>query len=90
MLRQQHEKQIIDKGLYGSFCLLWALLIALTWINEEPTEIQTITVVFTVFILGVLIIKYAKNRGIISSEKLWIFIFLVKLTLISIILQCLI
>lgn len=77
----------IVHGLFVSFAFLWVMLIALTWTNEEPSKIQTIAVVFIVFILGVLIIKYAKNRGIINNEKLWIFIFLVKLTLTSIILQ---
>lgn len=77
----------IVSGLLFSFAFLWILLIALAWTAEEPGKMQTILVIFTVFILGVIIIKYAKKIGVIKNEKLWIFIFLVKLTFVAIILQ---
>jgi hypothetical protein len=78
---------VIKNGLFWSFTFLWTMLIALAWGGEEPGKIQTIIAVFTVFILAILIIGYAKNKGIITSKKLWIFIFLIKLTLTVIILQ---
>jgi len=78
---------VTKNGLFWSFAFLWTMLIALGWTSEEPSKIRTIIVVFTVFILAILIIRYAKNKSIITSKKLWIFIFLIKLTLVAIILQ---
>ncbi len=76
-----------DKSLFWYCALLWTMLVALGWGSEEPSKIQTIVVVFIVFILAILIIRYAKNKGIIASQKLWISIFLIKLTFVAIIIQ---
>lgn len=75
------------RGLFWIAALLWVMLIALAWNCEEPSKFHTIFVVFTVFILAVLIIRYAKRKGIITSMTLWTFIFLINLTLTLIVLQ---
>ena len=77
----------VKEGLFLSAASLWAMFIALTWNNEEPDKIRTVLVVFIVFVLGLLIIRFAKNKGIITSTRLWTCIFLIKLTLILIVLQ---
>jgi len=81
------DTTVINNGLFWSFAFLWTMLISLGWGGEEPDKFHTIIVVFTVFILAVLIIGYAKNKGVITSKKPWIFLFLIKLTLVTIILQ---
>ncbi len=86
-MKEKNNLAIVKYGLFWCGVLLYVLLIALGWRNEEPGKIQTIIVTFIGFILALMIIKYAKNIGVINSTKLWILVFLLKLTLISIILQ---
>ena len=65
---------------YFGYCL-WLIALAFFWDFEEPNKLNTVFVVLLVFGLGLTLIFIAQKWRLISAAHLWIFIFILKLTL---------
>lgn len=64
------------------FFLLWAIGLALLWNREEPHKFNTVVVFLVVSILGYLIIRKATRAGIVKSQRQWMMVLMLKLSLI--------
>ena len=72
--------RFISRGnLVLSLLLLLTTLLALSWNFEEPSSLNTITVLLLVFGFGTFSIRRARRTGIVISEVEWMTMFFVKI-----------